>query len=85
MTALINLINPLLSSGYLWGGIIAALGVLCAWIYLSGRANGKEAQKRKALKQEIKDKTNYENGYKMGAAMSDNERNEWVRRFLSKK
>lgn len=85
MSALISLISPLMGSGYFWGGLIAALGVLCAWIYLSGRANGKEAQKRKALKQEIKERERYENGYKMGAAMSDNERNEWVRRFLGKK
>lgn len=85
MSALISLISPLLSNGYFWGGTIAALGVLCAWIYLSGRANGKEAQKRKALKQELKERERYENGYKSGAAMSDNERNEWVRRFLSKK
>ena len=85
MSALISLISPLLSNGYFWGGTIAALGVLCAWIYLSGRASGKEAQKRKALKQEIKERERYENGYKSGAAMSDNERNEWVRHFLSKK
>lgn len=85
MSTLISLISPLMFSGYFWGGLIAALGVLCVWIYLNGRANGKEAQKRKALKQEIKDKTNYENGYKSGAAMSGNERNEWVRRFLGKK
>ncbi len=85
MSALISLISPLLTNGYFWGGTIAALGVLCAWIYLSGRANGKEAQRRKTLKEEIKDKTNYENGYKMGATMSGNERAEWVRRFLGKK
>ena len=85
MSALLSLISPLLSNGYFWGGTIAALGVLCAWIYLSGRASGKEAQKRKALKEEIKERERYENGYKSGAAMSDNERNEWVRRFLGKK
>ena len=85
MSALISLISPLMGSGYFWGGLIAALGVLCVWIYLNGRANGKEAQRRKTLKEEIKDKTNYENGYKMGAAMSGNERAEWVRRFLGKK
>ena len=84
MSALISLISPLLSNGYFWGGTIAALGVLCVWIYLNGRASGKEAQKRKALKQEIKERERYENGYKNGAAMSNNERNEWVRRFLSK-
>lgn len=85
MSALISLISPLLTNGYFWGGTIAALGVLCVWIYLSGRANGKEAQKRKALKQEIKERERYENGYKSGVAMSNNERSEWVRRFLSKK
>lgn len=85
MTALINLISPLLSSGYLWGGIIAALGVLAAWIYLNGRAGGKAAERQKALKQEIKERKRYENGYKRGASMSDNDRAEWVRRFLSKK
>lgn len=85
MTALINLISPLLSSGYLWGGIIAALGVLAAWIYLKGRAGGKAAERQKALKQEIKDKANYENGYKHGASMSDNDRAEWVRKYQGKK
>lgn len=85
MSALISLISPLMSSGYFWGGLIAALGVLCAWIYLSGRASGKAAERQKALKQEIKEREKYENGYKLGSAMSDNERNEWVRRFLSKK
>lgn len=85
MSALISLISPLLTNGYFWGGTIAALGLLCVWIYLSGRANGKEAQKRKAFKQEIKERERYENGYKSGSAMRDNERNEWVRRFLSKK
>ena len=85
MSALISLISPLLSNGYFWGGTIAALGVLCAWIYLSGRASGKEAQKRKASKQEIKERERYENGYKSGVAMSGNERAEWVRRFLGKK
>ena len=85
MAIISSLITPLLSNGLFWGGLIAALGVLCAWIYLSGRASGKEAQKRKALKQEIKERERYENGYKSGAAMSGNERNEWVRRFLGKK
>lgn len=85
MSALISLISPLLANGYFWGGIIAALGVLAAWIYLNGRSSGKAAERQKALKQEIKERERYENGYKSGAAMSDNERNEWVRRFLSKK
>lgn len=85
MSALISLISPLMCSGYFWGGLIAALGLLCAWIYLTGRASGKASEKRKALKQEIKERERYENGYKSGAAMRDNERNEWVRRFLSKK
>ena len=85
MTALINLISPLLSSGYLWGGIIAALGVLAAWIYLNGRASGKAAERQKALKQEIKEREKYENGYKRGASMSDNERAEWVHKYQGKK
>ena len=85
MTALLSLISPLVSSGYFWGGIIAALGLLAAWIYLNGRSSGKAAERQKALKQEIKDRGKYEQGYKNGLNMSDNERAEWVRRFLSKK
>ncbi len=85
MSALISLISPIVGNGYFWGGIIAALGLLAAWIYLNGRANGKKAQKRKALKQEIKERERYEQGYKSGVAMSDNERTEWVRRYQGKK
>lgn len=85
MAIISSLITPLLSNGLFWGGLIAALGLLCVWIYLNGRASGKAAERQKALKQEIKDRGKYEQGYKNGLNMSDNERNEWVRRFLSKK
>lgn len=85
MTALLSLISPLVSSGYFWGGIIAALGLLAAWIYLNGRSSGKAAERQKALKQEIKEREKYEKGFKRGSAMSDNERNEWVRKYQGKK
>ena len=85
MTALLSLISPLVSSGYFWGGIIAALGLLAAWIYLNGRSSGKAAERQKALKQEIKDRGKYEQGYKNGLNMSDNERVEWVRKYQGKK
>ena len=62
MSALISLISPLLSNGYFWGGTIAALGLLAAWIYLNGRSSGKAAERQKALKQEIKEREKYENG-----------------------
>ena len=59
MTALLSLISPLVSSGYFWGGTIAALGLLAAWIYLNGRSSGKAAERQKALKQEIKEREKY--------------------------
>lgn len=82
--AFLKLISPLLSSGYLWGGVGLALGGAAVWIYLNGRANGKEAERKKALKQEIKEKEKYEKGYNDGLNMSDSERTEWVRRFTGK-
>lgn len=85
MAIISSLITPLLSNGLFWGGIIAALGVLAAWIYLNGRSSGKAAERQKALRQEIKDRGKYEQGYKNGLNMSDNERNEWVRKYQSKK
>lgn len=82
--AFLKLISPLLSSGYLWGGVGLALGGAAVYVYLQGRQNGKEAERKKALKQELKDKEKYENGYKSGLNMSDSERTEWVQRFTGK-
>ena len=85
MAIISSLLTPLLSNGLFWGGTIAALGILCTWIYLNGRSSGKAAERQKALKQEIKEREKYENGYKLGSAMFSNQRTDWVRRFLSKK
>ena len=85
MAIISSLITPLLSNGLFWGGIIAALGLLATWIYLNGRSSGKAAERQKALKQEIKDRGKYEQGYKNGLNMSDNERVEWVRKYQGKK
>lgn len=82
--AFLKLISPLLSSGYLWGGIGLALGGAAVYIYLQGRTSGKESERKKALKQEIKDKEKYEKGYNDGLNMSDGERADWVRRFVGK-
>lgn len=82
--SVLRLISPFLTNGYLWGGVGLALGGAAVYIYLQGRQNGKEAERKKALKQEIKDKDKYENGYKSGLNMSDSERTEWVRRFTGK-
>lgn len=82
---ILNLISPLLNNAYFWGGIIAALGILAAWIYLNGRASGKAAEKRKALKQELKDRAKYEKGFNSGLNMSASERAEWVRKYQGKK
>lgn len=82
--AFLKLISPFLSSGYLWGGIGLTLGGAAVYIYLQGRTSGKEAERKKALKQEIKDKEKYEKGYNDGLNMSDDGRTEWVQRFTGK-
>lgn len=82
--AFLKLISPFLTNGYLWGGVCAAIGGVAVYVYLQGRTSGKEAERKKALKQELKDKEKYENGYKSGLNMSDSERAGWVRRFTGK-
>ena len=81
---LLNLITPLLSNSYVWSSVIIALGCISIWIYVQGKRNGRESERKRIQKQEAKERKKYEENYNIGANMSESERAEWVQRFTGK-